>query len=219
MITELINLTNLIGLIEGGRIDHGHHNNSAGVALLETIVFDKAIKVATELVNLEETLTIVTADHAHTLTMSGYPDRGASILGYSNNYYTTLMYATGPGGDQKVNAKIDGIFYQNLAAVYLSGAAHSGEDVPLYAVGPMSYLFHGVQEQSYIAHVVSYSLCLGEYKVNCESSKPSRSSQLLKKSSVLKQFAGNSASKVSTKFNFQVLVLLAVLNYCKIMLS
>lgn len=50
-------------------------------ALHETMAFDKAITRATEMVNLEDTLIIVTADHSHVMTMAGYPSRGTDIRG------------------------------------------------------------------------------------------------------------------------------------------
>lgn len=67
--------------VEGGRIDHGHHDAKAHKALDETVQFSDAIKRAVELTNREDTLIIVTADHAHTMSISGYPNRGNNILG------------------------------------------------------------------------------------------------------------------------------------------
>ena len=50
-------------------------------ALHETMAFDKAIERALEMVDLKNTLVIVTADHSHVMTMAGYPSRGADIRG------------------------------------------------------------------------------------------------------------------------------------------
>lgn len=36
----------------------------------------------------------------------------------------------------------------------------------ILAKGPMAYLFHGVQEQNYIAHAMAYAACLEPYE-NC----------------------------------------------------
>lgn len=58
--------------IEGGRIDQAHHDNKARMALNETIEFSKAIAAARELTSEEDTLLVVTADHSHVFTYSGY---------------------------------------------------------------------------------------------------------------------------------------------------
>ena len=102
-------------LVEGGRIDHGHHAGNAYRALGETIELSRAVRVARERVKRDETLIVVTADHSHTLGFSGYPKRGNPILGLvrgssgegpvsdqvvedlSGRPYTTLGYANGPG--------------------------------------------------------------------------------------------------------------------------
>jgi len=99
-------------LVEGGRIDHGHHAGNAARALVDTIAFSQAVEQAMKLTG-PDTLIVVTADHSHTLTISGYPDRGNPILGkvverdrqgrpvYARDAqglpYTTLTYANGPG--------------------------------------------------------------------------------------------------------------------------
>lgn len=70
------------------------------------------------MLNKNETLIVVTADHSHGLTITGYPDRGNDILGitgyqerFTNKSFTTLMYATGPG-HQKV--RLDAAKQTNL---------------------------------------------------------------------------------------------------------
>ncbi len=100
-------------MVEGGRIDHGHHAGNPRRALTETIELAAAVKVAREMTG-EDTLIVVTADHSHTLTMAGYSYRGNDILGLARGGdkgkpskrpaldmllrpYTTLSYANGPG--------------------------------------------------------------------------------------------------------------------------
>ena len=68
-------------LVEGGRIDQAHHDGRAKLALEEAIQFDNAIAAALNMTNPSETLIIVTADHSHTFTINGYPDRGNPLLG------------------------------------------------------------------------------------------------------------------------------------------
>jgi alkaline phosphatase len=97
-------------MVEAGRIDHGHHAGNAYNALHDTIELSNAVKAALLKVNLEETLIIVTADHSHVMTISGYPKRGNDILGKvigTNSTeptimkdglpYTTLGYMNGRG--------------------------------------------------------------------------------------------------------------------------
>ena len=68
-------------MVEGGRIDKGHHENRAKHALEETLELEKAVKIAKGLTEDNETLIIVTADHSHAMTINGYPERGNNILG------------------------------------------------------------------------------------------------------------------------------------------
>ncbi len=101
--------------VESGRIDHGHHAGNARRALIDTIEFANAVKVAMEKTDPRDTLIIVTADHSHVFTIAGYPTRGNPILGkvISNDGdgesenaptlaadglpYSTLGYANGRG--------------------------------------------------------------------------------------------------------------------------
>lgn len=101
-------------MVEGGRIDHANHEGNAFRALDETIALSDAVRTAAEMTSADDTLILVTADHSHTLTFSGYPVRGNPILGkvrgggedgggvdYTRDLtglpYTTLSYANGPG--------------------------------------------------------------------------------------------------------------------------
>lgn len=163
--------------VEGGRIDHGHHEGAAQKALTDGIAFDQAIDRAGILTDEEDTLTVVTADHSHVFSFGGYTLRGSSILGLApdkaadNKSYTSILYGNGPGylGAVRpdVNESTANEFdYVQQAAVPLKSESHGGEDVAILAKGPMAHLFHGVQEQTYVAHAMAYAACLEPY-VDC----------------------------------------------------
>ena len=173
-------------MVEGGRIDHAHHDNYAQLALEETLEFDEAIAAAVSITNKKQTLIIVTADHSHSLTINGYPDRGQDILGISDNgnkTYETLTYANGPGYNfhrlynsdsqeiwinlKNTSVQRNGTFYRHFSPLYLSAETHGGEDVPVYACGPSSSLFSGVYDHNYIAHAISHATCIGPYATTC----------------------------------------------------
>ena len=99
-------------LIEGGRIDHGSHAGNAYRTLSDAVALNEAVKAVLRKVNLDETLIVLTGDHSHTLTLSGYARRGNPILGISIDVdgkvvlaadgkpYTTLSFANGPGSKE-----------------------------------------------------------------------------------------------------------------------
>ncbi|NXC96393.1 PPBI phosphatase, partial [Certhia familiaris] len=160
--------------VEGGRIDHGHHDGAAHKALTEAVEFDCAIERAGALTDEAETLTVVTADHSHVFSFGGYTLRGSSIFGLGEKRatdgknYTSILYGNGPGypGSIRPNVDLDTAMqfdYQPQAAVPLDSETHGGEDVAILAKGPMAHLFHGVQEQTYIAHVMAYAACIEPY--------------------------------------------------------
>jgi alkaline phosphatase len=102
-------------MVEGGRIDHGHHAGSAHLALRDAVAFSEAVAAALRLLDLDDTLVVVTADHSHVFAIAGYPTRGNPILGLVAENddrgdpagelahdlyglpYTTLGYLNGPG--------------------------------------------------------------------------------------------------------------------------
>lgn len=123
--------------------------------------------MALQQVKLEETLIIVTADHSHSFSLNGYPQRGNDILGFGNNpddrktktkIYETLSYVNGPGFyyhrrndstnvnetwrnvDEDLNR--DKPFYRHFAGIYLKDETHGGEDVAVYAIGKKHVSLH-----------------------------------------------------------------------------
>jgi alkaline phosphatase len=167
-------------LVEGGRIDLAHHESKAKKALWDYMAFDNAVGAALEMVDVsDDTLVTVTADHSHVFTMGGYSDRGSKITGLVKSKdtsltsdslsYSILSYGNGPGHlnpNRIVNLTeevVDDSNYMYESAVHKSYETHGGEDVAIYASGPLAYLFDGTVEQSHIAHVMAYSACIGPY--------------------------------------------------------
>jgi alkaline phosphatase len=161
-------------MVEGGRIDNAHHAGNAARALEETDAFDAAIATALEMTDATETLIIVTADHSHTLIMSGYPARNNPVLGLvadgegepaiarDGKPYTALGYANGPGATDAVRSDLSGtdtqsVDYLQQALVPLGAETHAGDDVAIFARGPYAHLFQGVVDQQLVYHVMAYA--------------------------------------------------------------
>jgi len=164
-------------VVEGARIDHGHHKGSAHRALTETQMLSDAVALADRLTDDKDTLIIVTADHSHTLSMAGYPARGNPILGITRGQdgqailaddgkpFTTLGYANGPGlglgKGERHNGRHDVSdmdtehpdFYQ-AALLHRDSESHGSDDVALHAKGPGAWRFAGLMEQHQIYHVM-----------------------------------------------------------------
>ena len=173
-------------LVEGGRIDHGHHDNNAYRALTDGIAFADAVALADEMTDHDDTLIIVTADHSHTFTFSGYPTRGNPILGKVNSNdskgnprsnpklmddekpFTTLGYYVGPGaawvgGPRPDLSDTDTVTDKNFiqqATIPAEDDTHGGEDVAVYARGPGAEYIHGVIEQNEIFNAIDQALDL-----------------------------------------------------------
>ncbi|XP_044727874.1 membrane-bound alkaline phosphatase-like [Chrysoperla carnea] len=173
--------------VEGGRIDHGHHETRAHKALDETVQLSDAIRKAVELIDLDDTLVVVTSDHAHTMSFAGYADRGGDILslagmGQDKLPYSTLSYANGPGYKRPVKDKRSKNFirynisnddvsykdYQFPAIAPLASETHGGDDVGVFALGPWSHLFTGMNEQNVIPHLMAFASCVGDGLTYCD---------------------------------------------------
>ncbi|XP_017856564.1 PREDICTED: alkaline phosphatase [Drosophila arizonae] len=181
--------------VEGGRIDHGHHNTLALRAIDETAEFDKAVHWARTHSSVDDTLIVVTSDHSHTMSLAGYSSRKNDIFGINDGQlaaddlpYATLSYANGPGYNSNFLKDDDGaVKRKNLrslnmknkdfmfpTAVPLESETHGGDDVAVFASGPYSHLFTGVFEQHYIPHAMAYASCLSESRSMCSDTSITR---------------------------------------------
>jgi len=163
-------------MVEAGRIDHGHHAGTANLALQDTVALSEAVKRTLSLVDTEETLIIVTADHSHVFTMAGYPNRGNPILGLvrgpggaeelmlgdDGKPYTTVGYQNGPGavkGERPhlTDEMVHDPKFKQQSLMPRSSETHGGEDVAAFAIGPWSHLVTGTMEQNVIFHVMDHA--------------------------------------------------------------
>jgi alkaline phosphatase len=136
--------------VEGGKIDHAHHYNVAQKALDETLEFEKAVQLARLRTDEEETLIVVTSDHSHSFTVSGYASRGHNILGLNDGMksldglpYTTLGYENGPSYFQSIdkngkrknleNVDLNDKEFAFPSSVPLALETHGGEDVGVFS--------------------------------------------------------------------------------------
>ncbi|XP_012278511.1 alkaline phosphatase, tissue-nonspecific isozyme isoform X2 [Orussus abietinus] len=175
-------------VVEGGLIDFAHHRGHAAQALQETVRLSEAVNATLALVDLEETLVIVTSDHTHSMSINGYSDRGNSILGIAQKSkhdglpFTTLSYSTGgPNnmaytvvGNKSVRINVSlhdttSFTYSQQAAIITDEAYHGGGDVAVYAIGPFGHLFHSTHEQNYVAHAIAYASKIGPHMRNTGS--------------------------------------------------
>jgi alkaline phosphatase len=144
-------------MVEGGRIDQAHHEGNAYRALADTVELSNAVRAAAAKVNLNDTLIIVTADHSHTLTISGYPARGNDILGLMREVgingrlapdykrdrlglpFTTLNYANGRGYTGATNDGSEGPKFWPAAPTRFQGIKNGRPDLSKVDTGSPDY--------------------------------------------------------------------------------
>ena len=108
-------------MVEGGRIDHGSHDNDRVDAILEAIAFDFAIKEAMNYVKSHEnSILIITADHE---------TGGPKIIG---DYLDSNLPAFGLTEEQNRTIRIT---RANQIDVLWSTGGHTKNNVPFYAYG------------------------------------------------------------------------------------
>lgn len=148
--------------MEGGLIDAAHHKSLARLALDETVQFDKTINMSIQLLKqwnmLDDTLIIVTSDHANSLSINGYAKRGNSILDVAGISqadevkYTTLTYSIGYAPnpvykrigsviirqDPSISKTTSHNYAQQVGIAEETGV-HGGSDVTVYAQGKHNF--------------------------------------------------------------------------------
>ncbi|ERE82116.1 intestinal-type alkaline phosphatase 1-like protein [Cricetulus griseus] len=204
--------------VEGGRIDQGHHEGTAYLALTEAVMFDSAIGKADQLTSEQDTMILVTADHSHVFAFGGYTLRGTSIFGLAplnaqdGKPYTSILYGNGPGyalgSGNRPNVTSEesaGTSYRQQAAVPLSSETHGGEDVAIFARGPQAHLVHGVQEQNYIAHVMAFAGCLEPY-TDCGLAPPAGQSSPITPGQINTEVTNSAAHQGTIQLSLQLLV-------------
>lgn len=181
-------------MVEGGRIDHAHHNGNAFRALTDTIELSNAVRTAVGKVDLDETLIVVTADHSHTLTIQGYPVRGNNVLGLVREVddsgnpeadykkdrlglpYTTLGYANGrgypgktdqqPEGPKKCCEELAGVKGITKGRPDLRGVDTTDPDYLQEAAIPLGSETHGGEDVAIFATGVNAYLFRGSMEEN-----------------------------------------------------
>lgn len=114
--------------VEAGRVDHANHDTNLHRAVTDGAAFAEAIEKALLMVNLDETLIIVTADHGHGTSFNGYCGLGTPITG--------LCYQVDSNGNahsEEPSIGLDGKPY--TVAGYLNGTGsilHQEEDAHDY---------------------------------------------------------------------------------------
>lgn len=171
-------------MVEGGRIDHALHNTNAKRALEDTAAFDAAIAQALSMVDLKDTLIVVTADHDHTLAINGYAKIGNPILDVVRDYktnapaldadghpYTALVFGNGPNrkdtrvdvvsGTADATQVLHDDYLQEASVRMPAGSeTHGGGDVKLFATGAGSTVFKGTMENIKVFTLVRAALGL-----------------------------------------------------------
>jgi len=121
-------------MVESGRIDHAHHEGNAFRALNDTQELDEAIGAAARMVDLRDTLIIVSADHSHVFNIAGYPMRPKSELPYrvvsnepgfehpAGNGILDVVYDLNSGGGVTAATDRNGVPYTVLG--YLNGPGY-----------------------------------------------------------------------------------------------
>ncbi|ELT93921.1 hypothetical protein CAPTEDRAFT_124483 [Capitella teleta] len=171
-------------VVEGGRIDHGHHFNNAYRANEDTVALSDAVSTALELTSEDDTLVVVTADHGHVFSFGGYHMINEDIydvvktkqgedmdLADDTKPYTLMNYANGPGWTLKnflktdaralVSRRMDNTFPKlPLVFIYISANPMFMQDAAI----PMQIETHGAGDVAVYARGPMAHLFAGTYE-------------------------------------------------------
>lgn len=63
---------------------------------------------------------------------------------------------------------LDDMNFKRPGLAPLESETHGGDDVGIFARGPWSHLFTGVNEQNIIPHIMAYASCVGDGITVCD---------------------------------------------------
>ncbi|CAI4221876.1 unnamed protein product [Auanema sp. JU1783] len=177
-VLQINNTNGYFLMIEAGHIDMAEHLNQLRKSFEEVLELDDAVQMAKTLTDPSETLIIVTADHSHALSMPGYLSTSQGILETFNvenrDRMPGFLFAAGPGETTRSNYSKEESENKDFAApshIFTESGYHGGEDVPLYAHGPYSWLFSGSLENTEVAYRIKYLMCLNHESRLCKNFK------------------------------------------------
>jgi alkaline phosphatase len=155
-------------MVEGGLIDPALHGQDVNRAVTEGLAFEAAVAAAAAMTDPAETLIVVTSDHDHRLPPLNRGPRGAPVAGLDG-----WDPATNPPPAERVIPRGIGPLRIEIGdpeppppsapagqPAPLPVGGHGAADVPIFARGPMGWLFSGTVEQNYIFHVLRHALGL-----------------------------------------------------------
>jgi alkaline phosphatase len=143
-------------MVEGGQIDLAAHANDALNTIGDTLGFDQAVETALDFqAENPDTLVIVTADHSTGgLTIEDTPQDEAcpQPLAGDPRECMTVLHEDGPFEER------GGVsFWLDWTSNY-----HTGEEVPVTAIGPHAIDLAGYYENTYIFKVMRDAMALPE---------------------------------------------------------
>lgn len=142
--------------VEGASIDKQDHNANACGQIGETDDLDKAISAALDKVDLNETLIIVTADHAHTSQIvEEQPNYALSTVLESRVDGAKITVAYGTSPDQ-MYANDDAPKFDEVE----SSMSHTGTQLRIAASGPGAQRVNGLTDQTDNFYTIAKALGL-----------------------------------------------------------